>query len=1611
MANSDKNILITPSRSLTTQPSIVFTGQGNVPITLKLLDDSYGTISFEGSAGQLFSINNNLTTGVIFAVNDVSGIPSIDVNADGTVRLAPFSGTVYSNTLYALPKTVAGAGNSVTIQAGNGLTSGAGGNINLFPGLQATTGGNGKVVVKPASNTTDLILDVQTSAGATVASVDRDQLSVTSINISNSGTGYIKWDTSANGVYRGATYFGIGGNTFNMGFYIHVSNSTGPQIRSAVVDGAGVLGSVINHTTGLANLTAKLLSIQNNSVEVVSFSGNGYTVISPQAKTGTQNPSLTITGPAHTALTASTESNDVYWNLARTVQFATGALTLQRAIRIAAPTYSAVAASTITTAATMQIDSAPVAGTNVTITNQIALRVLTGVAAAKGIVVQGASSQSGYFLEAQNNGGSSVFYVDSSGGVYAGGNLTLNNSFINNSYTKEANYLRAAPIVVGDYVEVCEFTRFGCYVEITATCVGGGGIGMTQKKYQLSAATNGFVSPSFILTPISMTRQSGYETSFDFEMEIYASNAAVPWVLRLRRTAGTAARNVAINVKFFSAGTGDTLTTLTGTGTSGISAAYGSNDIFARRIQAPTAMMSQGTGTSLEIYAGAANSTEALAGSGGSLFLYGGASYGNGNGGDVQLRPSASTATDFVTYTDGAVIIGKSNTNAGTGKHWFAQRTIPATQGDYVEVATLWDQTAGLFEVDVLVWEHTVANGFRKYRFNNYYLSSGILQPCVDKAGAGLFELEYVYTGTTGHFTLRLRRTASTGATWKSMIHIRAIQSFRENILGASGTGTSAVGNSLLATTEVSPTSISPMAPVGNSGAGNSMTVQAGSGVGTGAGGSLILRGGAQATSGGDGTVIARAASATAGVTFRVQNSSSTDVLTVSNTGFTVTAANSASGLSTYSIAKTVLGGVHFANGAGTNATTQNEAAITFMGGSTTEAQAGIYVLNNNVTGTSMGFATTDNYTTGPQLAVTISEAGVVNFPRAVPTYAGNPLVSTTSGTPNYVTKFTATSTLGNSTIFDDGTNVGVATASPTTGLDVNGGLRVRQTAANKSASLVELSNRNGSWGMGIHWNAYYDGSWKRRTADYPGQLVQDNTGNFLIYTGATGAADSVITWNAIQTISNPGMVTFTPVAGTGTQSPSITLTAPAHTALTASTESHDVYFNLGRTVQFATGALTLQRAMRIAAPTYSSVAASTITTAATVQIDSAPVAGTNATISNPIALRVLTGVAAARGIMVVTAAAQTANSVEVQNSSSVVMFSVASTGKVTTNNGIDLGGETTATGPFNIVVTGSGSGTVATKGTGFGRNLIIKAGDTDNSAGKSGGDVYIRAGAPTAPATVYGDIIIADTGGNVSIGATTLVSKLYVISTATTQKTLVVKKLASQTVNLFEQQNDSGTAQTQIDASGYLSNNVGIRMGIASTEAGPYTIEVTGSGGSTPATKGTGYGRDLIIKGGNSDNTAGKVGGDLYLRAGPPASPATQYGDIYIGDTGGYVALSNITATTNTPASFSADQNNLVLNPAYAQRLSASTTARTITGIAPFVGALNNAHRNGMLMRIYNVGTWDLVLSHNSVSSSAANRFFCVQASNITIATNDYAELMYDGTDNGSGAAGWRVH
>ena len=100
----------------------------------------------------------------------------------------------------------------------------------------------------------------------------------------------------------------------------------------------------------------------------------------------------------------------------------------------------------------------------------------------------------------------------------------------------------------------------------------------------------------------------------------------------------------------------------------------------------------------------------------------------------------------------------------------------------------------------------------------------------------------------------------------------------------------------------------------------------------------------------------------------------------------------------------------------------------------------------------------------------------------------------------------------------------------------------------------------------------------------------------------------------------------ITPSASTGSPQRALTINAAAHTALTASTEYSSFVYE-SATQQFSTGALTTNRFAVIKSPTYSFVGASTLTNAATFAIGGAPVAGTNATITNSYALWVQSGI------------------------------------------------------------------------------------------------------------------------------------------------------------------------------------------------------------------------------------------------------------------------------------------------------------------------------------------------------------------------------------------------
>ena len=76
----------------TGEPQLLFRGSGASATDIELNVQSNSDLSFQGTQGELFSITNELQSGTIFAVKDISGLDQISVNASGEVKLNQFYG-------------------------------------------------------------------------------------------------------------------------------------------------------------------------------------------------------------------------------------------------------------------------------------------------------------------------------------------------------------------------------------------------------------------------------------------------------------------------------------------------------------------------------------------------------------------------------------------------------------------------------------------------------------------------------------------------------------------------------------------------------------------------------------------------------------------------------------------------------------------------------------------------------------------------------------------------------------------------------------------------------------------------------------------------------------------------------------------------------------------------------------------------------------------------------------------------------------------------------------------------------------------------------------------------------------------------------------------------------------------------------------------------------------------------------------------------------------------------------------------------------------------------------------------------------------------------------
>lgn len=253
MAISYKNIVITPNISNTSDPKIVFSGANatvNTDITLNVYPASNGTLSFDGAAGQLFSITNDLSNS-LFSVSDVSGIPSIEVFANGLVSLVPISGNV-------------AIGNSISFTTNTTFTGAYFGNSTFYSNMDL----NGVTAVDDVGGLASLAADQmyisssggvgQYSAitvsllGAGGAGQNNAYLGLSSLQLGNS-TIFANYTSANLSIYggSGAIYANLSPTSFTMGNVL-VANTLGIFHGGTVNAASHTVGtSFVANSTGM----------------------------------------------------------------------------------------------------------------------------------------------------------------------------------------------------------------------------------------------------------------------------------------------------------------------------------------------------------------------------------------------------------------------------------------------------------------------------------------------------------------------------------------------------------------------------------------------------------------------------------------------------------------------------------------------------------------------------------------------------------------------------------------------------------------------------------------------------------------------------------------------------------------------------------------------------------------------------------------------------------------------------------------------------------------------------------------------------------------------------------------------------------------------------------------------------------------------------------------------------------------------------------------------------------------------------------------------------------------------------------------------------------------
>jgi len=494
-------------------PTMAMIGQTGDPIYLSILEDN--SLSFEGSQGQLFSISPNLTTGYIWAVNDISGVPLLRASVGGTVYISEFGGLLgigQTNPTYKLDlkgsfglassndaaynfifsNSAASGSNSLQIRSANSLLLYNSGNT-FYTGLKSNASAN-----------------VTYTLPATDGSADQF--------LKTNGTGTLSWGTPSGGSGGGGTGVGAGGQ-----YEVAVYPATGSSVvgYSSLKNDVSANVVSVSHSTVATNHTNGAFTVSGG----VGIGGSLYVAGIGASITGVTFSNSTITRGTWNGTVIST----TYGGTGQNLGSSTGILTISSGTVSASTTSSAIASalSDETGSGSLVFNSSPSFGTGVT-TNSATFAVfntnattINAFGAATAINI-GASTGKATFNSTDNSTSSTTGGIVVSGGagfaksVSIAGRLQLLNganvtAFVSSGSGNTLYILPASTPATGSSVLQSDSIGNLSWVPMVASSSAGSGtVAVPGAQYQIAAyysGTGASVSGSTTFTNNTATSQ------------------------------------------------------------------------------------------------------------------------------------------------------------------------------------------------------------------------------------------------------------------------------------------------------------------------------------------------------------------------------------------------------------------------------------------------------------------------------------------------------------------------------------------------------------------------------------------------------------------------------------------------------------------------------------------------------------------------------------------------------------------------------------------------------------------------------------------------------------------------------------------------------------------------------------------------------------------------------------------------------------------------------------------------------------------------------------------------------------------------------------------------